>query len=387
MKNLSVLIPLLLVVNWFGATRAQTRYDATIEVDSVRREFIISVPSGNVPNGGYPMVVMFHPSAHDGQSSYESTTWKEKGEAEKFITVFPSSLKYCVNEDGEQKIRAKWHCGELEELACPGQYLRNDVRFVRNMIDSIRNRFPVNTRRIYATGFSGGSCFTSKLAVEMSDVFAAAAGCGGGLSVQDTGQARNNIPVWFVLGTRDGIWLPHYQIPEFPFNDSTFTMLRPNLRRYLDAFNLTGVYTKDSTPLTLTYVFKTPDAPEPTTEFRFTLINGMGHMYPNGTNFPLNATNTFWDFFLRFSGPVSSVADNPETNRTVVYPNPAGEYITVNAQDGELTLTIRNLLGQTVFEAKGMNGTRMHLPALASGLYCAEITAKGVITFQPLVIR
>ncbi|MCE7933384.1 MAG: hypothetical protein DYG96_02200, partial [Chlorobi bacterium CHB2] len=159
------------------ATRlsSQTRYDINMMVDAVKREVIIAVPSGTPPAGGYPVVFMFHGTSGDGEKFFNISGWKEKGEAEKFISVFPSALKYCFTEDGEQKTTTRWNCGELVEDACPGQNLKNDVTFVRAIVDSLKSRFPVNPRKFYVSGFSNGACFAFKLAVEMSDVFAAIA--------------------------------------------------------------------------------------------------------------------------------------------------------------------------------------------------------------------
>lgn len=161
---------------------AQTRINTTMIVDSVQREFIISKPSGTVPSGGYLLVFMFHSSGGDGEKFYDASGCKEKGEAEKFVTVFPSSLEYFFYNDSSKLVKTtKWKNGEaLSELG-PGQYMKDDIHFVRVMLDTIQKTLPIDQKRIYASGFSNGVGFVSKLAVDMSDIFAAISCAGDSL--------------------------------------------------------------------------------------------------------------------------------------------------------------------------------------------------------------
>ena len=383
----------VLLVATYAAAVGQTRIDARMEVDSVMREFIVSVPSGNPPAGGYPLVFMFHGTSQDGEKFYQDSQWKEKGEVEKIITVFPTALRYCVVEDGQQRTTTKWHNGEAEEISCPGQYMRNDVNFVHAMLDSITIRYSIDRRRIYASGFSNGMGFASKLAVEMSDVFAAVAGVGAALSESDSTDPKRNIPIWLVLGTLDDKWLKGYEqlgISEFPFNDTTLAYLSRPIHRYLGAFNLTDAYTKTEVGRTISYRFDTPASGEETSEFRFTLINNMFHVYPDGNNIPIVAADIFWEFFSRFTTPVSAEAVPAASADVVLYPNPARNYLVVTSGGGRadaMTIVLRTVLGQEVYRAHSSMGTALHLPRLRSGVYIAEIVSGKDVTMQPLIVR
>ena len=57
MKYIATIILLLASLD---AAFAQTRIDALIRVDSVQRQFIVSIPTGVPPAAGYPLVFMFH---------------------------------------------------------------------------------------------------------------------------------------------------------------------------------------------------------------------------------------------------------------------------------------------------------------------------------------
>ncbi len=366
---------------------AQTRYDVRMEVDSVQREFILSVPSGVPPVGGYPIVFVFHGTSQDGEKFYNDSQWKEKGEEEKILTVFPTALRYCVIEDGNQRTTTKWHTGAVEEMACPGQYLKNDFHFVNAMIDSLMSRFPVNRRRIYATGFSNGASFTSKLAVQMSETFAAVAMCGGLLDDRDSTQPVLNMPAWFVLGTKDDKWLQNRStITEFPFNDSTLTYIGGILRRFLACENLTEQFEKSENGRYLNYLFRTPSSSETTYEFHFTLVDNMYHVYPDGSAGLIVAANIFWPFFNQYQLPVNVEKLQPTKEHLLLYPNPASRFVTV-AGEGEMTFTIRSILGQNVFTARAMKGERIALPALPHGTYIAAVISGKSISQKVIAIR
>jgi hypothetical protein len=145
------------------------------------------------------------------------------------------------------------------------------------------------------------------------------------------------------------------------------------LARYVGTFGLNQAYTKDSIRNTITYRFTTPSGSTPATEFRFTLIDNMFHVYPNGTNIPFVAANYFWDFFSRFS-QTSSVPGPPvEQPEISIYPNPASDYLIVDGT-GEATLTLRTLLGQPVLTSTAVGGQHINLTGLPAGIYIADVS-------------
>ena len=80
-----------------------------------------------------------------------------------------------------------------------------DVRFVDALLVRLRERFPVDGRRIFATGFSNGAALCYRLAAERSGVFAAVAPVAGYVPSSlvrrpDAGP----VPLLHVHGTADG---------------------------------------------------------------------------------------------------------------------------------------------------------------------------------------
>lgn len=363
---------------------AQTRYDVTITVDSVERHFIVVRPSGAVPPGGYPVVFMLHGSSGDGEKFYNISGWKEKGEIEKIVTVFPSSLEWCIIDSGKQKRTTKWVNGDLQSVACPGQTLKDDVKFFRMMVDTIKSTLPIDASRIYVSGFSNGGVMAAKLAVEASDIFAAIACAAGQLNERDSGTAKRMIPIVLSIGTMDDRFYTAMGLPEIPFNDSVLYYLGNNLSRFLNVFGLSQDYTKDSTALTLRYRFNTLAATA-SWEFNFVLFNDLTHEYPNGQNYPLSAPNLLWEFFQQYTLPLAVSSDKELSGSVTLWPNPARRFVTIEADDAR-RFTLRSLLGGIVFETDAYSQKRVELPRLQAGIYFAEVeTARGVLRTKLIV--
>jgi predicted esterase len=378
MKNLF----LLLLVCAASHVYSQTRINAKIEVDSVEREFIVVIPSGGVPVGGYPMVFMFHGTSGDGEKFYNISGWKEKGETEKIVTVFPSSLRYCVTEDSAAPhMTTKWNNGDLQTVACPGQTLKDDVKFVRMMVDTITKLLSIDRTRIYASGFSNGGVFTSKLAVEASDIFAAITTSAG--PMMDSGSAKRMIPTTFSLGTLDDRFCGAFGVAEIPFNDSAVVMFRGFNNRFLKIFGLSNEYTKDSVGLVLRYHFNSL-AIAANWEFNFVLFDGLTHGFPNGINYPLSAPDLFWPFFQQYTLPLSVQKSDDEIHPIYLRPNPAMDYIIV---DEDATVTLFTSTGAEVFTTKAMHDERIALPKLAAGVYIAKIETKSGVKSAKVVVQ
>ena len=367
----------------FFHAQAQTRIDLSLFIDGKDREVIIVKPSGEIPPGGYPIVFMFHGTGGNGEKFFSVSQWKEKGEKEKFITVFPSSLSYCVYEDGKEQKTTKWHIAELDSIACPGQSLANDINFVRAIIDTIIRSVPVNTAKIFATGFSNGGAFVSKLAVEMSDVFAAVAPSGGALNRGDSTKANTKIPLWFFLGTKDAKWLDNYSafgLKEFPFNDSTLRWLRTSLGRFRGILGLDTFFTKTPLPKALTYIYSTPVMPgTESAEFRFTLIDGMTHQYPNGDNISFVLADIVWDnFFSKISKNLQTYVDDNSLSQVQINPQPAGSVLSVDGVE-EGIIHIYNSLGLKVFTQNINARSLIDISMLLSGHYMVKISEGNAV--------
>jgi polyhydroxybutyrate depolymerase len=129
------------------------------------RSYTLHVPSGLDPERPLALVLAFHGGLGTAAYMPALTGFSRKADREGFLVAYP-------NGSGALEDRLfTWNGG-----TCCGYSSRenvDDVGFVRAVIDEIAAHFPVDPRRIYATGISNGGILSYRLACEMGDRIAA----------------------------------------------------------------------------------------------------------------------------------------------------------------------------------------------------------------------
>jgi poly(3-hydroxybutyrate) depolymerase len=276
-----------------------------VEVDGHPRRFVAYVPSTAPATGARrPVVFMFHGSSGSGEQFLRISGWREQADATGLVAVFPTGLRYRILENG--RLSTKWNDGDLaskvdleerprgypEDAPFPA----DDVGFVDAMLAELGAHVPVDRRRVYASGFSNGADFTAHLAVERSTVLAAAAYSAGGLHAPAT--PARPIPMTMSVGTRDDRIVPRTGLDELPL-DPVEILTQPVLDAQLDiALAALGL---DPGRYGAVARARMTELRWPAADpvFRFTMLGGVGHNYPNGRNNPagFRAAPAFWRFF------------------------------------------------------------------------------------------
>jgi polyhydroxybutyrate depolymerase len=281
-----------------------------VEVDGHPRRFIVYVPGRRPVTGARaPVVFMFHGSTGTGEQFLRTSGWREQADATGAIAVFPSGLRYRVLESG--RLSTKWNDGELRHevdlderpdgYPADAPWPADDVGFVDAIVADLDAQVPLDRHRIYASGFSNGAAFTARLAVERSTVLAAAAFAGG--SLHEPRPIERPIPMYLVGGTRDAHILEHTSLTELPLNPVEL-LAEPIVQSTvgahvgtlgLDAADFGTIGRPHSTAFRWPATGTGPDA----ALFRFAMLEGLQHKYPNGDNNPFGfaAAPEFWRFF------------------------------------------------------------------------------------------
>lgn len=307
--------------------KGQNNY--TMTVDGLKREFIVHVPSGYKPDTPVPLVFVFHMGAHNGAYAYATTKWQEQCDKETCISVYPTAMKYFVVKENANQ--TTWNDVTAVGRVPPSTPLADDVKFVQKMVETLEATFNIDTKRIYASGASNGGMFvSSRILIELPDIFAAA---GINLVLATTGLTPKNneaIPSFVTYGNRDPLVLELLQEKgladeELPMEagqimqhpllgvlisnalktlglDPSYTVeyCAPKLNRctgtYSPSLDLAeGLYT------TLTFA----KGGKSGVELRFRMIKGMGHAYATAGNNParLLAAEYEWEFFKEHPKP------------------------------------------------------------------------------------
>jgi len=154
----------------------------TVTVNGARRTFHLFVPPGISPESPAPLLLLLHGSYQSGRALLDY--WTELAARGGFLLVAPDSVDpvgWQIRRDG------------------PG--------FIRAVVAEVAAQQPVDPRRLYLFGLSGGAVYSLTLAMLESDYFAATAIFAG--AWREPGffellpHARGKIPVAMFVGTRD----------------------------------------------------------------------------------------------------------------------------------------------------------------------------------------
>ncbi|MBK7436804.1 MAG: hypothetical protein IPI77_08340 [Saprospiraceae bacterium] len=289
----------------YGKNRFITR------IDGDDREYWVHIPNSYTGKTEVPMVFMLHGTSGDGEEFYNHSGWREVGDAENIITVYPSSWRYCIHTDGETKTITKWNTvPDCEWTYCDGQKPRDDIKFLSAIITEMGAKYKIDDKRIYLVGFSNGGQMAARCSIELSDKLAAIVESAGSFYLDTTYTPKRKLPVLYQIGNED--YGPGNVGPAIPLSllDTLITTPGIGLRNgkhYVTAqdhirdfkldpnFILSGDTTKAAIA---TYK---PISVADNHQFLFVLIKGLKHAYPNGENHPMEAAVLNWAWMKNFS--------------------------------------------------------------------------------------
>lgn len=286
----------------------------TTNIDGDVREYYVHVPQSYDGSTAVPVVFMLHGTGGNGEEFYNKPgSWRDLGEDENIITVFPSSWRYCVNDNGEIKNTTKWNTTpDADFTFCPGQTGRNDIKFLATILAECSARFKIDNKRIYLAGFSNGGQMAAKCAIEMSDKFAAIAENAASFYLDTTYIPKRKLPLLFQIGNEDyghgntGPVMPLGKLdtilrtPGLPYLAGRINRIANNHVKNF-GINPNFTITGDTNSVSIaTYKSLTPGS---VNDFKVSLVKGMGHIYPNGDNHWMNAARVQWTWFKQYSLP------------------------------------------------------------------------------------
>ncbi|MEI6408482.1 MAG: PHB depolymerase family esterase [Bacteroidota bacterium] len=337
------------------------------------RTFNTHLPTGYNGNQLYPMVLGLHPLGNSSWTEFAAQTkLTPKSDSASFIMVYPEGVKSGMGRS--------WNAG----TCCGGAQTQNidDVGFINTLLDTLINRYKVDSTRIYATGFSNGALMTFRLADQLAQRFAAVAIVGGALIYSPWNPAKT-VPIMSIHSYADQV---------IAYNGNTSPMLGtfPSQENVYNTVNAkyNCLNSKDTVfynSSSYTHIIYT-DCPCNASIERYVTQDG-SHSWPGGAAngpFPIsnkiNATYIIWNFFKKYTNDcaVTKTEDAQKTNESVFsyFPNPVRDALTVLAkQQGKLL--IYNQLGTKITEVPLLESeTIVPCDHLASGVYTLQFLNK-----------
>lgn len=218
----------------------------TTEVDGVTRYWLEYVPDRlhETEDGKVPLVVQFHGANQLAETFLLFNESIQLAKDRGFILI---SMTGSLTNTDEQMPRTGWN---LEKE--PNKF--DDFSYVRAAVEDVVSRLPIDESRIYAMGQSYGAMATQTFAMDMSDIFAAAAPCSGFVSVTVSEENLNKLvtdfpegrvmPLFSIMGEEE-LWDASID-SDYTQNELPYWLkingLGDSVNECLDGFYKTGVY-------------------------------------------------------------------------------------------------------------------------------------------------
>jgi predicted esterase len=145
------------------------------------RVYYLYVPSTLKPNTPAPLIITLHGSGRNGVTLVEK--WKDLAKKEGIILAGPDA-------------------SDLRGWSSP----QDGPDYLRDLVEELKTKYPVNPRRVYLFGHSAGASFALRMSLLESEYFAATAIHAGALNhdaMELIELAKRKIPISIQVGDSD----------------------------------------------------------------------------------------------------------------------------------------------------------------------------------------
>jgi polyhydroxybutyrate depolymerase len=282
-------------------------YTFSIKVDNLDRTYVLHAPPSYDATKPLPLVVVFHGGGGNANAAIVTTEFHLKADEAGFLAVFPDGTRPKMDEPYSFRNNPQtWNEGSGRFDS--GSKNINDIGFIDAMLDDLGTKFNIDTRRIYATGFSNGASMTYYSGMNLAHRFAAIAPVSGHLWPEEVKLSRP-VPMIFIIGLSDPLNPPDGGVVNVLGRTDIKPPIYDEVVRWAQAIGCSMdtevIYDKDGVK-----AIRYPEGSDDS-EVVFYTVEGLGHCWPGGkellpeslvgkTSDKLKATDIIWEFFQKY---------------------------------------------------------------------------------------
>lgn len=151
-------------------TKIDLEYYDSIDHEGLERTYFVHLPASYNTSISYPLIFAMHGGGLLGYKGIEGQSQlSQLSDSENFIVVYPEGLKTLGFRT--------WNAGDC----CPSATLleTDDIGFINSLLEKLKIELSINSKKVYATGFSNGGQMAYKLANRFPNKFAAVSAVAG----------------------------------------------------------------------------------------------------------------------------------------------------------------------------------------------------------------
>lgn len=277
----------------------ELEYYDTMMFDNVERTFFVHLPENYDHSVSYPLIFAMHGG---GLLGYEGIAGQsqlsELSDLENFIVVYPEGIKTLGFRT--------WNSGDC----CPSATIlnTNDVGFIHELLEKLKLEISINSKKVYATGFSNGGQLAYKLANEYPNKFAAVSAVAGVLQDFPFNPTRK-VPIIHFHSYQDMTAPYNGGLSDAPNINNNFPSVDSTLLLIANNYNCTLI--KDTIFSDInTYDFFSYSDCDNNVKIELYVSQDGEHTWPGGEALPsmevtdhFNASDLMWDFFKNYELP------------------------------------------------------------------------------------
>lgn len=276
-----------------------------LEHDGRTRYFDVHLPEGSAVRHPLPVVLNFHGGLGSADSQRRQSRMDELSDERGFLVVYPEGTGRLAHR--LLTFNAGSCCGYAKRRKV------DDVGFVDTLLDQLPREYPIDVKRIYATGMSNGGMMSYRLGCELSHRIAAIGPVAGPMAVDGPVPSRP-VPLIHFHGVQDRNAVFDGGIGPNAIQPTPHRAVREILAwwREVNGCAPEPVEVREERD----YVLQrwAPPASRPGAEVVLCALPEGGHTWPGGTDVSailhtgrliesVNANRMMWEFFERFRLP------------------------------------------------------------------------------------
>ena len=284
-------LPALLLLIGAVYVVALNRTNGTIVSSGQEREFLLYVPRSYDRTKPTPLVISLHAGAQWPAAQMETSRWNHLADNEGFLVVYPAG--------GSGVLAKAW-------ALTPDARRATEVKFISDLIDTLRATYNIDSTRIYANGLSLGGAMAFVLSCTLSHRIAAV-GAAAGTQVLPWSSCADTttVPMIAFHGTGD---------PLVPFDGGTSptglsSVVFPSVREWAANWARRNHCAPGAVESSVAHYVRRAEYTNCAANAGVVLytIGGGGHTWPGAkpalswivgsTNTEIDATREMWTFF------------------------------------------------------------------------------------------